>query len=182
MRRWGDFRQDPIDDLVQDTYIKLCADQCRLLYQFSLVHPDAVEGYIRTAAINVAHDFVKSQRSQKRGNGKVGQFPEHVEPAAVAGSMGSQSAIEHTILMRQIEQCLEQCTEESSRSRDCLIFWLHYQQGMTASHIASLSAVGLTVKGVESVIHRLTRQVRERLAQFETQKNVKPRLEGFGRA
>jgi RNA polymerase sigma-70 factor (ECF subfamily) len=62
-----------------------------------------------------------------------------------------------------------------------LIFWLYYQQGMSAKTIASLPAVGLTAKGVESAIFRLTRQVREALVCSRTQSNTKtgPGDKGF---
>jgi hypothetical protein len=43
------------------------------------------------------------------------------------------------------------------------IFWFFYEQGYTAKEISLLPNVGLTVKGVEAVILRLTRYVRERL-------------------
>jgi len=45
-----------------------------------------------------------------------------------------------------------------------MVFWLYYRAGFTASAIASLPTVGLTTKGVESLIFRLTRIVRENLA------------------
>jgi hypothetical protein len=44
------------------------------------------------------------------------------------------------------------------------IFWLHYRQGMTAKEIAGLAYLGLSEKGVESVLFRLVRLVREEFA------------------
>src|SRR5437667_159549 len=54
---------------------------------------------------------------------------------------------------------------ESSRSvqdlpRSRLIFWLYYRSGLSASAIASIPNIGLTTKGVESALLRLTRLVR----------------------
>jgi hypothetical protein len=43
------------------------------------------------------------------------------------------------------------------------IFWFFYEQGYTAKEISLLPAVGLTVKGVEAALLRLTRHVREKL-------------------
>lgn len=38
---WGGIPQQIVDDLVQETYLKLCADKCRLLRDFAVQHPDA---------------------------------------------------------------------------------------------------------------------------------------------
>jgi RNA polymerase sigma-70 factor (ECF subfamily) len=53
-----------------------------------------------------------------------------------------------------------------------MIFWLYYEQGMTAKAIAALPSINLTSKGVESAISRLTRLVREQVVQLRTEKNV----------
>jgi DNA-directed RNA polymerase specialized sigma24 family protein len=40
--------------------------------------------------------------------------------------------------------------------RDRAFFWLYYRQGFTAEEIAGLAATGLTAKGVESALRRVT--------------------------
>jgi RNA polymerase sigma-70 factor (ECF subfamily) len=149
---------------VQETYLKLCADKCRLLREFAVQHPEAVAGYIKTIAINLAHDYFKSLHSQKRGSGETAQSIEDVEPQAQSWGLGGQHAIEREVLLREIDRCLETCSESPDKERDRLIFWLYYQQGMSAKAIAALPTVGLTAKGVESTIFRLTRLVREHIA------------------
>ena len=37
--QWGAHPQQIVDDLVQDTYLKLCVDKCRLLREFAAQHP-----------------------------------------------------------------------------------------------------------------------------------------------
>jgi RNA polymerase sigma-70 factor (ECF subfamily) len=51
-----------------------------------------------------------------------------------------------------------------NQERDRTVFWLYYQQGFSAKAIAALPSIGLSEKGVESAILRLTREVRNRLA------------------
>src|SRR5690348_59315 len=41
-RRWGANAPSAVDDLVQETYIKLCADRGRILREFEASHPDAI--------------------------------------------------------------------------------------------------------------------------------------------
>jgi RNA polymerase sigma-70 factor (ECF subfamily) len=172
--QWGDIPHQIVDDLVQETYLKLCADKCRLLRSFASQHPEAVAGYIKTIAVNVAHDHFKSLHSQKRGSGETAQLLENAEPHAPRGDRGGQAAIEREVLLKQIDRCLETCSECSDRERDRLIFWLYYQQGLSAKAIAALPTVGLTAKGVESAIFRLTRQVREQMVGLRPQSSMSP--------
>jgi RNA polymerase sigma-70 factor (ECF subfamily) len=178
--QWGGTPQQIVDDLVQETYLKLCTDKCRLLRNFAVLHPDAVPGYIKTIAVNVARDHFKALHSQKRGSGETAQLSEDVEPPAQSGDIGGQAAMEREVLLKQIDRCLETCTEGPDQERDRLIFWLYYQQGMSAKAIAALPAVGLTAKGVESAIFRLTRLVREQIANLRSQTSVStPSEKGF---
>jgi len=172
--QWGEIPQRVVDDLVQETYLKLCADRCRLLRDFAIEHPEAVAGYIKTIAVNVAHDHFKSLHSQKRGSGETAQLLEDVDPQAQSGSLGSPNAMEREVLLKEIDRCLGTCSEGPDQERDRLIFWLYYQQGMSAKAIADLPTVGLTAKGVESAILRLTRLVREQLTDLRSHTSVSP--------
>jgi RNA polymerase sigma factor (sigma-70 family) len=151
------------DDLVQETYLKLCADRCHRLLEFAGRHPESVQGYISTIAVNVARDHFKALHSQKRGEGETSQLLEDFEPPAHRGSLGGQGATERKILLDEINRCLEICAVGPDQERDRLIFQLYYQQGFSAKAIAALPTIALTAKGVETVILRLTRMLRERL-------------------
>jgi RNA polymerase sigma-70 factor (ECF subfamily) len=173
--KWGGFPQQVVEDLVQDTFLKLCSDKGRLLRDFASQHPAAITGYIKTTAVNVAHDHFKSRYSLKRGSGEATQLREGFEPEARSESHGGQRAIEREILLKQIDRCLEICTQGPEQERDRLIFWLHYQHGMSARAIAELPTVGLTAKGVESAIVRLTRVVREHIVDLRSEVSDSPK-------
>jgi RNA polymerase sigma-70 factor, ECF subfamily len=147
--KWGKNPAQFVDDLLQEVYCKLWADKCRLLLQFAQQHPDEVVlGYIKTIAINVAHDHFKSLHSQKHGAGETDQLHEDFDPAAQSSRFGGPDAMDREVFLQE---------------RDCLIFWFYYLQGMSAKAIAALATIRLTAKGVEAVIFRLTRCVREHL-------------------
>ena len=139
---WGGFNPQVVEDLVQDTFLKLCTDKCRLLQKFAYQNPAAITGYIKTVAVNVAHDHFKSRSSLKRGSREVVQLREGFEPQARSESHGGQGTIEREILLKQIDHCLEFYSQGPEQERDRLIFWLHYQHGMSAKAIADLPAVG----------------------------------------
>jgi RNA polymerase sigma-70 factor (ECF subfamily) len=179
--QWGHAPGQILDDLVQETYLKLCADKCRLLLEFAIQHPESVPGYIKTIAVNVAHDYFKSVYSQKRGGGRTQESLTEVDPAGETQSLGGQRAMERQILLKQIDGCLGTGSTGPDQERDRLIFWLYYRQGMSAKAIAALPTVGLTAKGVESAIFRLTRLVRERIVSLPAGLNeeAESRRKGF---
>ena len=172
--QWGEIPQQVVDDLVQDTYLKLCSNKCRQLLEFAALHPDAILGYVKAIAVNVTHDHFKSLHSQKRGSGEVSQIVEDSDPKASPCEPGGQEAIEREVLFKQIDECVESCLEGPDRDRDRRIFWLYYQQGMTAKDIAALPTIGLSPKGVESVLVRTIRLIRERMVHMQIQIEPKP--------
>jgi RNA polymerase sigma-70 factor, ECF subfamily len=178
--QWGELPQQVVDDLVQDTYLKLCINKCRQLLEFAANHPDTVVGYIKTIAANVAHDYFKSIHSKKRGSGEVNQIMEEADLKAAPSKVGGQDAMEREVLFKQIDECIESL-EGPDRDRDRTIFWLYYQQGMTAKDIAALPTIGLSAKGVESVIVRVIRLLRDRIVGMQIQSGsaLTPGEKGF---
>lgn len=163
-RTWGAMPQELVDDLVQETFLKLAADKCARLHEFAQEHPEAVDLYVKAIAANVARDYLKKSGSVKRGSGQVVQLLETVEARADLSSAGGMNAIQREIQLREIDECLESSLEGPNKARDRSIFWLYHRQGMTAGAIAQIPALGLTVKGVESVLLRMVRLVESKLA------------------
>jgi RNA polymerase sigma-70 factor (ECF subfamily) len=162
--QWGKNPAQFVDDLLQEIYLKLCGDKCRALREFARQHSDEVVlGYIKMIAINLTHDYFKSLHSQKRGAGETDQLHEDFDPAAQSASFGGPEAMDREVFLKQVDDQLQNCAAGSNQERDCLIFWFYYLQGMSAKAIAALATIKLTAKGVEAVIFRLTRCLRDHL-------------------
>jgi RNA polymerase sigma-70 factor, ECF subfamily len=163
--KWGETSPQVIDDLVQDTFVKVCAERAHLLRNFRSSHKDAIYAYMKVFAANLAHDYFKAQKTRKRGGGNAaGAFTHKKDWDEFPDSKAAESAIERDLLIRQIDTCLKVIAAGPNSDRDRKIFWLYYRVGLSARAIAAFPAVGLTTKGVESTIARLTRQVREQLS------------------
>jgi RNA polymerase sigma-70 factor (ECF subfamily) len=160
-RRWGEASPHLVDELVQETYLKLCTDDCRMLRDFQPRQPDSIYGYLKVVAANVVYDHFRAARSAKRRSPQ--QSETAADPAAPSGSEGSPAAVERRVLLEEIAGFLEE--HKSVGERERLIFWLYYRQGLTARAIAALPAIELSVKGVESSLFRLTRLVRTQLVE-----------------
>jgi RNA polymerase sigma-70 factor (ECF subfamily) len=169
-RRWGETSPQTVDDLIQDTYLKLCADRGRVLREFRLEHQDAIFGFLKVVTANVVNDYFKGQRADKRGGNQVSAPLEGAENQCSANYPAGLAPPERALLVDQVDACLRANAPAETRERDRTIFWLYYRHGMTAKEIAGLPNMSLSVKGVESTLYRLTQLVRTHLVESRPRK------------
>jgi RNA polymerase sigma-70 factor, ECF subfamily len=181
--RLGDASKQTVDDLLQETYLKLCADNFRILRSFQQQHPDAFTGYVKVLTANVVRDHFKSAHTQKRGAGQLEQIEEDFIPPAADDSAGSPESIERAVLIEEITRHLDLALALAGpdHDRNRRIFWLHYRAGLSARAIADLPGIRLTPKGVESILSRLTKDLRQRMAEphVPLKKQMRREPEGF---
>jgi RNA polymerase sigma factor (sigma-70 family) len=139
-RRYGQFDRDLFDDLVQDTYLRLSAKDAKALRAFVPRHPGSAYCYVQVIAVRVTQDYCK--RKDILRTGELSADP----PDSAAPNIEEWLALKAEIADRRLKH---------ASARDRQIFWLYHLQGMTAKEIAAIPAIGLTVKGVESVLQRL---------------------------
>jgi RNA polymerase sigma-70 factor (ECF subfamily) len=163
-RRYGECPLHLLDDLIQDTFLKVCADHCRILRDFQPDSPEAIFGLLKKVAFCVTHDHFRGGYTGKRWTGHREMALDTYAESTIAGPEGLPQ-VEREILIHEIDEHLT-----SGSERDRQIFWLYYRHGMTARAIAAIPGIGLTQKGVESVILRLTSHVRNRLARWKSPK------------
>ncbi len=143
--RYAKFRPDVRDDIVQELYLKLAADQARVLRKFEPWHPGSAFGYVQRVAMRVAQDYLKSKKHAP-----------HTDQTLDGLEIVSLSRTEWQALMREIDDWLRHNVSE----RDRQIFWLYYRQGMSARDIAALPAYQLKEAGVVTVICSTSKLVR----------------------
>ena len=168
-RRFGEAAPPLIDDLVQDTYLKICSDRCRILREFRPEAAESIFGLLKTVAFSVTYDYFRGGLAVKRRVGARETALDTYLESAVAGRDGLPQ-MEREILIREIDEQLPAASEPATRERDRQIFWLYYRHGMTSRVIAGIPGIGLTQKGVESAIQRLTNHVRVRLTDWKTER------------
>lgn len=175
--RYGVRSDTVIDDLIQDTYLKVCADDCRMLRDFRPQHPDAFFGMMKVTAVNIAHDHFRARRSAKRGAGTAETDLADVDGFVPDSRSTGPASIEREILLREIDDMLsDMATPLATRDRE--IFWLHNRQGFTAKDIAAIPFYKLSTKGVESILHRLTCYLRKSLVERDST-DLQPGNEGI---
>jgi len=157
-----------VEDLRQETYVKLLKGGCRLLRDFSIKYPDAILGYVKKTAANATHDHFKSERNKKRGGDNPHVSTSDVDPEAGKRVDGSQEKIDFGVLEKEIDKLLKHCLTGPDQERDRTVFRLYFRQGMSTKEIASLPIIGLTAKGVGSVIERLKHGIRGQIVGFRS--------------
>lgn len=158
-----------IEDLRQETYVKLLKDGCRHLRDFAIEHSDlAILRYIKKAAINATFDHFKRKSRQKEGGDILHVSTSDVDVEAGKQAPGSQERIDFVVLLGEIDELLNDFVTGPDKKRDRMIFWLYFRQGWSTEEIASLPTIGLSAKGVGSVIERPTRCLREQILRSRT--------------
>jgi RNA polymerase sigma-70 factor (ECF subfamily) len=177
-RLWGESSSAVVDDIVQDVFLKFCEHDRKILRDFTPRHPDSFLPFARIVAAATANDFFRKRNTAKRGGGARDEELSDTHPGVLHGT----EWMERNLLLIQIDELLTAHGGNGAGDRDRTVFWLYYQQGMTARAIAGLPGISLSVKGVESALQRMTALIRSHLrhpAIVSAQKKP-PRDEGFG--
>lgn len=179
-RHWDQGIPEVVDDLVQDTYLKLCTGRAQILSRFKSSHPNAIYGFIAVFTANLAQDHFKTQQALKRGGTVQTGSLEDATCDAGRPERAGVTTLERQLLLERVARSLKTLVSGPNAERDRQIFWLYYRTGLPASAIAALPSVGLSTKGVESTILRLTRAVRQQLTKAREAPSSKDRIEGIG--
>lgn len=166
----GNFSLDLVEDLVQETFFKLLANDCRTLRNLKIEHEQTVTEFLKILAKSVASDHLRlAALKHGSGSAKVSKSPLDTKKIYDLVS----SSFKSNILIEEIDRHLKARSQGLNYERDRMIFWLYYRNGLTAQEISRLPEVGLTVKGIESVLFRITQQIRQSLSSRASKKESK---------
>jgi RNA polymerase sigma-70 factor (ECF subfamily) len=169
---WGDKSTATVHEIVQEVFLKICEDDRRILREFEDRGEGSFLKLLRIITATVGTDHFRRQTAEKRG-GSLSTVS--VELGSVANEMHDSRAtraLEMPSLFAQLDGLLRLYPNKVS-ARDRRMFWLHYSQGMSAESISRIPTMGLSGKGVESALIRLTRLLRKTVMQG------KPRLQSI---
>ncbi len=164
---WGETDPGVVSEIVQEVFLKLCENDRRVLREFEDRGSDSFVKLMRVITVSVCTDYFRRSRAEKRGGSK------HSEPIAPhfhaeqLPDNRSVTAIERSTLTAQLDAMLLRFPREVS-PRDRTLFWLYYRSGMTAESIAAIPSIGLSSKGVESALLRITRLLRRAISGEKT--------------
>jgi len=103
---------------------------------------------------NVAYDHFRKEHP-------VDDVTDELNEAINPFSASRGNSTEDEIFFNQVDQILRLRGNGPQEEKERAIFWLYYRHGLTSKAIASIPAMNLTIKGVESCIFRLTVYVKQ---------------------
>ena len=163
VRRWKQPAPSLVDDLIQDTYVKLFANARKALRSIKNEYENAIFGFLKVVASNVVQDYFRKPIN------KADEV--EVSDAILPPGKDERERREFLDKKKEVQRILIRLSSSETYKRDEAIFWFFYEQGYTAKEISLLPNVGLTVKGVEAVILRLTRYLRGELRNENPEKD-----------
>jgi RNA polymerase sigma-70 factor (ECF subfamily) len=155
VRRWKQPAPSLVDDLIQNTYVKLLDNDRKALRSIKNEYENAIFGFLKVVASNVVQDHFRKPIN------KADEV--EVSDAVLPPGHDERERLEFSDKKNEVQKILATLSSSETYERDVAIFWFFYEQGYTAKEISQLPNVGLTVKGVEAVTLRLSRYLRERL-------------------
>jgi RNA polymerase sigma-70 factor (ECF subfamily) len=159
-RRFGPIGTELIDDLIQETYLRVFSENCRILRGLKVEHRSMIFGFVQAVTLSAVQDHFRREHAKRRGGG-ARVVP--LQAAEVSGERGKAAdTSEREILLDKLDRLLTEVGAPETLERDRLIFWFYYRQGFSARDIAELPSIRLSAKGVESVLQRLTAALRDK--------------------
>lgn len=157
---WGETDPGTLREIAQETFLRLCEEDRRILREFEDRGDDSFLKLIRVITASVGTDYFRRTRAIKRGGWNQATSLEPHNSSEELADHHATDAVERPALMAQLDRLLKLRRDQVS-VRDRNLFWLYYRQGLTAQAISQIPSIGLSAKGVESAIARLTRLLRD---------------------
>ena len=149
-----------VEDLAQETFLKICKPDFKVLRNFEFRHENALRAWLKVMAAHVVEDYFRRHKI----------VPEPLD-RDMAGQSDFRDDVERRRQIQKVEDCLQQFADNPNFPRDYKAFWLYYRDGLTAQSISLIPDIGFNgVKGVESALLRMTKLVRQCLG-FDSKKS-----------
>jgi RNA polymerase sigma factor (sigma-70 family) len=164
-----------VEDLVQETYVKLLAGERRALARFRGRSENSIYTYLAAVGVNVVRDHFKKLRALKAAPavGSLSDPPTGAVRRPGSGSLGEwiaspalgpeAAARASELTQKALEAITRAAGTEGQARRDRLVFRLFFVEQNTVDEIVACGGVGLSRSGVEKCIRRLRELIRAEL-------------------
>jgi RNA polymerase sigma-70 factor, ECF subfamily len=142
-----------VEDLVQEAFLRLCAHQCRALREFRASEENRFYGFLRAITWNTVRDHFRHIHAVKR-QAESEALPLDSQQVQQVISSDDEKAFLTLLTLDEIDRVLR-ISDTANPDRNRLVFWLYYRDGFSCAEIARLVPIGLSAKGVETLLRRL---------------------------
>lgn len=152
-----------VTDLVQDVYMRLIEHKGEKLRTFRGETDASVSAFLARVSAGVVADHLRYENRGRTIGGNVISLQEarHREAAEVSKLQRSDLDMESVISWIDIERVIAADPDHKHAERNALIFKLYYIDGLTAGEIARYPGFDITDKGVEAVLVRTRKRIKQ---------------------
>lgn len=161
--------KEEIRDLVQEVYIKLVKDSCRLLKDFNSEYNDSIYAYLALTSASVVKDHFRKFGTIKRkaSNGFYQVRLNITEEMKLINKMMSSvipSNPEKQIIAKDMLEKIKDYYSSNHSKRNNkkrgLIFQLYFLQGLSIKDISCIKGLNISSNYANTIIFRMKREIR----------------------
>jgi RNA polymerase sigma factor (sigma-70 family) len=149
-----------VADLGQDVYVRMVKNNGSLLRSFRGETDIAVHSFLGRVCSSVVTDHLRRDGSMKRLGDNIVSLEEAKETIEISRHSGDELDVVALLSWIDIERVVAADPDHKHAQRNALIFKLHYIDGLTAEEIARYPGFDLSESGVEAVLVRLRKRIR----------------------
>jgi RNA polymerase sigma factor (sigma-70 family) len=159
-------------ELIQEVFLKLFANDQKILRDFQGTTEDSVFVYLATVVHSVVKDQIRREIAKKRSaivvelDKPVNREQEIslIDILPATSETSPDIMFEERIILKTLKELLKSALSGPNAVRDTIIFNLHIINGLSASEIAELPNIGLNTNNIQTIITRTKEKLKEVLA------------------
>ncbi len=167
-RESRNYKLDP-SELTQEIFLKLLANDRKILKDFHGLTEDSVFAYLATIVYSTVKDQIRREIAQKRSAIVVSldkpiDFQQEISLKDIlpAGTETSPDVMfQERIIPKKLKELLKSALSGANAARDTIIFHLHIINGLSPREIGEMPNVALNTNNVQTIITRTKERLKE---------------------
>ncbi|MBL8194966.1 MAG: RNA polymerase sigma factor [Blastocatellia bacterium] len=167
-RESRNYKLDP-SELTQEDFLKLLANDCKILKDFHGETENSVFAYLATIVYSTVKDQIRREIAQKRSAivlslDKPIDFQQGISLKDIlpAGTETSPDLMfQERIIPKKLKELLKSALSGANATRDTIIFHLHIINGLSPREIGEMPNVALNTNNVQTIITRTKERLKE---------------------
>jgi RNA polymerase sigma factor (sigma-70 family) len=163
---WNRSRTDCLEeacDVAQDVYIRLLADDARLLRSFRGDTDLAVKSFLARVTVSIVSDHYRYQQASKRRPAEIVSIEHARQQGVDFADEDAELDIPSVLSWIDVDRLMEIGSDRRNAARNVLIFKLHYVDGFSVSEIAEFPAFRLKESAIHLVLQNMRAHLKKRM-------------------
>lgn len=165
----GLIKSEIVQDLTQEVFIRLLANDCKALRRLQATTETGLLAFLASVARTVVMDEARRRQSAKRSADIVsldGETQDINRAGPLLATSTPEFELEESLSLEGFRSLLNSTITGPNAERDKCIIQMYFLDDMSASEIAQVRGLGVTVAAVDGIIHRARKLLRAKRENF----------------